>query len=113
MTKNISFGTDGWRGILAEDFTFDNVRLVARAVAQYILAHRLDAAGVVVGYDNRFLSERFASEIAEVLSARGICVYLTGRATPTPAVAFAVKLHNAGGGGHAHRQPQPAGIQRL
>lgn len=95
--KKIAFGTDGWRGILAEDFTFDNVRLVTRAVAQYIITHNFAERGVVIGYDNRFLSERFASEIAEVLSSRGISVYLTGRATPTPVVAFAVKLHNAGG----------------
>ena len=95
--KKIAFGTDGWRGILAEDFTFDNVRLVTRAVAQYILEHGLAVRGVVVGYDNRFLSERFASEIAGVLSGRGISVYLTGRATPTPVIAFAVKLYNAGG----------------
>ncbi len=95
--KKISFGTDGWRGILAEDFTFDNVRLVTSALARYILDHNLETRGVVVGYDNRFLSERFASEVAEVLSFHGISVFLAGRATPTPVVAFAVKLHNAGG----------------
>jgi len=95
--KKISFGTDGWRGILAEDFTFDNVRLVTWAVARYILTHKLAERGVVVGYDNRFLSERFASEIAGVFSGRGITVHLTGRATPTPVVAFAVKLYSAGG----------------
>lgn len=95
--KRISFGTDGWRGILAEDFTFDNVRLVARAVARYINAHNLVARGVVVGYDNRFMSERFASEIATVLAEQGITVYLTTRSTPTPVVALAVWLQQAGG----------------
>ncbi|MDD4238998.1 MAG: phosphoglucomutase/phosphomannomutase family protein [Desulfotomaculaceae bacterium] len=95
--KKISFGTDGWRGILAEDFTFDNVRLVARAVARYINAHNLAARGVVVGYDNRFMSERFASEIGAVLAEQGITVYLTARSTPTPVVALAVWLQQAGG----------------
>ncbi|TEB17708.1 Phosphoglucomutase [Pelotomaculum sp. FP] len=95
--KRISFGTDGWRGILAEDFTFDNVRLVARAVARYINAHNLAAKGIVVGYDNRFMSERFASEIARVLAEQGITVYLTARSTPTPVVALAVWLQQAGG----------------
>ncbi|HBC92888.1 MAG TPA: phosphoglucomutase [Pelotomaculum sp.] len=95
--KRISFGTDGWRGILAEDFTFDNVRLVARAVAHYINIHNLAAKGIVVGYDNRFMSERFASEIARVLADQGITVYLTARSTPTPVVALAVWLQQAGG----------------
>lgn len=95
--RKISFGTDGWRGILAEDFTFDNVRLVAAAVAQYLAARGLAERGVVVGYDTRFLSERFAAAVAEVLAGRGISVFLTRRATPTPVVAFAVKLYRAGG----------------
>lgn len=95
--KRISFGTDGWRGILAEDFTFDNVRLVARAVARYINNHNLAAKGIVVGYDNRFMSERFASEIAAVMAEHGITVYLTARSTPTPVVALAVWLQQAGG----------------
>lgn len=95
--KKISFGTDGWRGIIAEDFTFDNVRLVARAVARYMSSHNLTAKGIVVGYDNRFMSERFASEIASVMAEQGITVYLTTRSTPTPVVAMAVWLQQAGG----------------
>jgi alpha-D-glucose phosphate-specific phosphoglucomutase len=97
MKKKISFGTDGWRGILAEDFTFDHVRLVTRAVAEYLHGHGLAERGLVIGYDSRFLSERFAAEIAGVLTGQNIPVYLTGRPTPTPVAAFAVKLHNAGG----------------
>ncbi|HPU36341.1 MAG TPA: phosphoglucomutase/phosphomannomutase family protein, partial [Bacillota bacterium] len=96
MKKKISFGTDGWRGILAEDFTFDNVRLVTRALARYLHSHGLAKRGVVVGYDNRFLSERFAEVITGVLTGQGIPVFLTGRPTPTPVVAFAVRLHKAG-----------------
>ncbi|HOV80596.1 MAG TPA: phosphoglucomutase/phosphomannomutase family protein [Bacillota bacterium] len=95
--EKISFGTDGWRGILAEDFTFGNVRLVSRAVAGYVLKRGLAQRGVVVGYDNRFLSDRFASEIAETMSSLGVSVYLTERAAPTPVTAYAVKLYNAGG----------------
>jgi len=93
----ISFGTDGWRGILARDFTFDNVALVARAVADYLQAHRLSARGVVIGYDNRFLSEQLAAAVADVFVAGGIPVYITGRATPTPVTAFAVRHYGAGG----------------
>jgi alpha-D-glucose phosphate-specific phosphoglucomutase len=95
--KKISFGTDGWRGIMADDFTFDNVRLVTQAVAQYINRHDLAARGVVVGYDNRFMSERFAAEIADVLALQGITVYLTESSAPTPVVAMAVRLYRAGG----------------
>ncbi len=95
--QKITFGTDGWRGILAEDFTFDNVRLAARAVAHYLLSHGLAARGVVVGYDNRFMSGRFASVTARVFAGLGIPVLLTGSPAPTPAVAFAVKRHHAGG----------------
>lgn len=97
VMKKISFGTDGWRGIIAEDFTFDNVRLVTRAVARYINSHNLAEKGVVVGYDNRFMSERFASEIASVMAELGITVYLTACSTPTPVVAMAVWLKQAGG----------------
>lgn len=95
--KKISFGTDGWRGIIADDFTFDNLRLVTQAVAQYINRHDLAARGVVVGYDNRFLSERFAAEVADVLAGQGVTVYLTEGSTPTPAVAMAVRMYRAGG----------------
>lgn len=95
--KKISFGTDGWRGILARDFTFDNVELVARAVAGYVLAHGQAGRGMVIGYDNRFLSEKFAESIAGVMTGSGIPVYMTRRATPTPVVAFAVRLYGAAG----------------
>ncbi|MGB9803652.1 phosphoglucomutase/phosphomannomutase family protein, partial [Desulfofundulus sp.] len=97
MPASISFGTDGWRGILARDFTFDNVALVTRAVADYLEAHRLAEKGVVVGYDNRFLSEQLAATVADVFTARGIPVHLTGRATPTPVTAFAIREYRAGG----------------
>ncbi len=95
--KVIKFGTDGWRGILAEDFTFDNVRLVARAAGRYVLAHGMAEKGLVVAYDTRFLSERFAGETAELLASMGIPVYLTRRPTPTPVAAYAILLYRAAG----------------
>ncbi|MDD4334870.1 MAG: phosphoglucomutase/phosphomannomutase family protein [Desulfotomaculaceae bacterium] len=112
--KQISFGTDGWRGVLAEDFNFANVRLVARSIGMYILKHGLAAEGVVIGYDSRFFSDRFAAIIAEVLSGQGIPVRIAERATPTPVVAYAIKLHNAGGGimlTASHNPPEYNGIK--
>ena len=112
--KQISFGTDGWRGILAEDFNFTNVRLVARSIGMYILKHGLADRGIVIGYDNRFFSDRFAAEIAGVLSGQGIPVWLTERATPTPVVAYAIKLYGAGGGimlTASHNPPEYNGIK--
>ncbi|MFX4262608.1 phosphoglucomutase/phosphomannomutase family protein [Pelotomaculum propionicicum] len=112
--KKIFFGTDGWRGILAEDFNFSNVRLVARSIGMYILDHGLAARGVVVGYDNRFFSDRFAAEIAGVLSGQGIPVRITDGAAPTPVVAYAVKLYHAGGGimlTASHNPPEYNGIK--
>jgi len=112
--KKISFGTDGWRGILAEDFNFENVRLVARSIGIYILNHNLAARGIVIGYDNRFFSDRFASEIAGVLSGQGISVRITECATPTPVVAYAIKLYNTGGGimvTASHNPPEYNGIK--
>lgn len=93
----ISFGTDGWRGVIARDFTFDNVELVAQAVAMYINNHRLAGRGVVVGYDNRFLSDRFARTAADVLNDNGIKVYALNGPVPTPVAAFAIKEYYAGG----------------
>ena len=93
----IKFGTDGWRGVIAEDFTFENVRLVARAVARYLIAHEDIRRGLVVGYDCRFLSDRFALAAAEEIAASGIPVCLSVSYAPTPAVAFAVRNRKAAG----------------
>ncbi|WP_027717645.1 phosphoglucomutase/phosphomannomutase family protein [Desulfovirgula thermocuniculi] len=97
MAAKISFGTDGWRGVLARDFTFENVELVARAVAEYLHGHGLAGRGVVVGFDTRFLSDRFAAAAGEVFASCGIPVYLVGRPTPTPVTAFAIKEYGTGG----------------
>jgi phosphomannomutase len=98
MPQEIKFGTDGWRGIIADDFTFDNVRRVARAIASYVLKYEESQHGVIVGYDARFASPRAAQVVAEELSAAGIPVKLANDYTPTPAVSYAVKQRGAAGG---------------
>jgi phosphomannomutase len=98
MTTPIKFGTDGWRGIIADDFTFANVRCVAGAIASYVLKHEDPHHGVVVGYDTRFTSQRAAQIVSEVLAGAGVPVKLANDYTPTPAVSFAVKQLGAAGG---------------
>ncbi|MHB8302332.1 MAG: phosphoglucomutase/phosphomannomutase family protein [Acidobacteriaceae bacterium] len=94
----VKFGTDGWRGIIAEDFTFANVRVAASAIANYVLAQEDAAQGVCIGYDTRFGSRHFAQAAADVLADAGIPVRLAGSVTPTPALSFAVRRHGAAGG---------------
>jgi alpha-D-glucose phosphate-specific phosphoglucomutase len=90
MTYKIKFGTDGWRGVIAEDYTFDNVRRAAQGFASYLIEKGYAGYWVVVGYDKRFHSENFAAATAEVLAGNGLNVYLTDGATPTPVIAFEV-----------------------
>ena len=80
---SITFGTDGWRGIIADDFTFANVEIVARAAAKFYRKHPNASRGMVVGYDARFLSDRFAALTARVLAASGIPVLLTDKIAST------------------------------
>ena len=95
---DIKFGTDGWRGVIAEDYTFANVRRVAGAIASYVLKNENPAHGIVIGYDTRFGSRRFAEATAEVIAGAGIPVRLANDYTPTPALSYAVKnLGTAGG----------------
>jgi len=94
----IKFGTDGWRGIIAEDFTNENVRKVAHAIARYVVRAERPERGVVVGYDTRFASERFARAAAETLTAAGIRVSLVATACPTPTVSLLVRLRGAAAG---------------
>jgi phosphomannomutase len=98
MSQEIKFGTDGWRGLIADDFTFDNVRRVASAIAGYVLKNEDSKRGVIVGYDARFASPRAAQIVAEVLAEAGIPVKLANDYTPTPAVSYAVKHQGAAGG---------------
>jgi alpha-D-glucose phosphate-specific phosphoglucomutase len=94
----IKFGTDGWRGIIADDFTFENVRRVAGAIASYVLKNEDSSKGVVLGYDTRFASQRAAQVVAEVIAKAGVPVILANDYTPTPAISFAVKQRGAAGG---------------
>src|SRR5438105_9853707 len=96
--RPIKFGTDGWRGIIADDFTYDNVRRVAGAIASYVLKHEDPTHGVIVGYDTRFASQRVARVASEVLVGAGIPVKLAGDYSPTPAISLAVKASGAAGG---------------
>ncbi len=96
----INFGTDGWRAIIADTFTFDNLRLVSQAMANWVNQEHTgnNPPEVVVGYDTRFLSDRFAMETACVLAANGIIAWLTRTDAPTPAISYNVKYKNANAG---------------
>ncbi|MGQ9688571.1 MAG: phosphoglucomutase/phosphomannomutase family protein [Desulfobaccales bacterium] len=94
----IKFGTSGWRGIIAEDFTFANARLVCQAIAEFLQQAGVASQGVIVGYDTRFLSEAFAATAAEVLAGNAITAYLATRDVPTPVVSFAIRKDQRGGG---------------
>jgi alpha-D-glucose phosphate-specific phosphoglucomutase len=98
MAQEIKFGTDGWRGIIADDFTFDNVRRVAAAIASYVLKYENAQHGVILGYDTRFASQRAAQIAAEVIASAGVPVTMSNDYTPTPAVSYAVKSKGAAGG---------------
>lgn len=94
----VKFGTDGWRGIIADDFTFANVRIAAAAIANYVLHHEDASKGICIGYDTRFASPQFADTVAQVLSRAGIPVLLAADVTPTPALSFGVHARAAAGG---------------
>ena len=114
MADDIKFGTDGWRGRIAEDYTFDNVRRCAQGFANYQKRQGVADRGVVVGYDKRFQAEDFAAATAEVLAANGIHVWLTEGATPTPTISYAVFYKGAGGGVNitaSHNPPGDSGFK--
>jgi alpha-D-glucose phosphate-specific phosphoglucomutase len=95
---SIQFGTDGWRGIIAEDFTFANARTVAAAIARYVVRDEETRKGVLVGYDHRFASDRIAAAVAEVISATGTPVWLANKPCPTPTISLLVRQRQAAGG---------------
>jgi phosphomannomutase len=97
MTSKIVFGTDGWRGSIAEDYTFENVRKCSQGFASYLLKKGYSGKFIIVGYDKRFLSENFARAVCEVLVANGLKTYLTDSATPTPVISYAVVDKKAAG----------------
>ncbi len=94
----IRFGTDGWRGVIADDFTYDNVALCAQGVAAYLKSEGLADRGLVLGYDTRFASEEFAARVAEVMAGNGIPVWLSTKPSPTPVISYNILDKKAGGG---------------
>ena len=94
----IKFGTDGWRGVIARDFTFDNLSLVAQATMDYLQQEGLAARGLVIGFDRRFLSREFAVRVVEIAAGNGIRSWLADSYVPTPAVSWAVRDMGAAAG---------------
>ena len=110
----IRFGTAGWRGIISDEFTFSNVRLVSQAIANYVARERPPGKGIVVGYDTRFLSEKFARECGRIISNHRIPVFLTDRDVPTPALSAAILRRNAQAGINftaSHNPPEYSGLK--
>ena len=97
MENVIKFGTDGWRGIIARDFTFDNVRVCVQGVADFLKKAGVAEKGLIIGFDTRFASEDFAAACAEVTAANGVKTYLCDKATPTPVVSYGVLAWKAAG----------------
>ncbi|MHB1415337.1 MAG: phosphoglucomutase/phosphomannomutase family protein [Chloroflexota bacterium] len=104
----IKFGTDGWRAVIAEDYTFDNVRICAQSVASYLHDTGAAGKGFIVGYDTRFGSEHFAAAVAEVLAANGIVTHLCDRATPTPVVSYSILTEETAGAAMITASHNPA-----
>ena len=104
----IRFGTDGWRAVVGEDYTFDNVRACAAALASHMLDTGLAKHGAVVGYDTRFISDRFAAAVAEVLAGAGIATHVFDRPGPTPAGSLAITNLKAGAGAIITASHNPA-----
>ena len=96
--EKIKFGTSGWRGVIADDFTLARVRVVTQAIADHIISQGVKDKGMIVAYDTRFMSERFAEEAVRVLAANDIHVYHSNRDVPTPAVSFEIIRKKAAGG---------------
>src|SRR6188474_2585724 len=114
MSYKIKFGTDGWRGVIAEDYTFDNLRRAAQGFASYLLEKGKKDQWVVVGHDKRFASEHFAAAAAEVLAGNGLNVYMTDGPTPTPVISFSVANKKACGGVNitaSHNPPTDNGFK--
>ncbi len=120
----IHFGTDGWRAVISDSFTFDNLRILAQAIADAVASEHWDKSGnggpepdprkIVVGFDTRFLSDRFAGEVARVLAANGFTVLLAQADAPTPAISFAVKYNQAIAGvmiTASHNAPRYNGVK--
>ncbi len=113
MSK-IVFGTSGWRGILCEDFTFENIKTVVQAIADHLQCSADKGKGVVIGYDTRFMGDTFAKEAARVMTAANIKTYLCSRDTPTPAISFEILKRQCSGAINftaSHNPPEYNGIK--
>ncbi|MDB6112178.1 MAG: pgcA [Pedosphaera sp.] len=121
MTSPIKFGTSGWRGLIARDFTFDNVRLASQGIALYLKAELADPQSavyghkpiVILGYDTRFLGKEFSLAAAEVLASNGLTPLLCNRDTPTPVIAHTIRVRKALGGINMTASHNPAEYQGL
>ena len=114
MAKEIRFGTDGWRGRIADNYTFANLRKVSQAYASYLKSIGDADKGIVIGYDNRFHGVNFAKTVAEVMTGNGIKVFLTHGPTPTPVISFAILWKKAGGAVNvtaSHNPPEDSGFK--
>lgn len=114
MNQSIKFGTDGWRGIIAQDFTFQNVKLVAQAYADFLKRKKKRRTRIGIGYDTRFLSNKFAQAFAEVLVGNGFKIAIFKESLPTPSLCLAIKEHRFSGGimiTASHNPPEFNGIK--
>src|SRR5690349_10075637 len=114
MATQIRFGTSGWRAVMAEDFTFANVRRAVTGIARYVVSQKPSGARVIVGRDPRFLGETFCSMATEILAAHGITPLIISDAAPTPAIAYAVIREPADGAINftaSHNPPEYNGIK--
>ncbi|MBT9165035.1 MAG: Phosphoglucomutase [candidate division WS2 bacterium] len=98
MRESISFGTSGWRGVIAEEVTFPRLRKLARAITRYLKDNQEDSKGIVIGYDTRFFSSEFAREMACVCLEEGIEVAISENPSPTPVISYEILRRKAGGG---------------
>ncbi len=113
-TPTVKFGTSGWRAVLCEAFTFDNVRVVVQAIADHLKAGGLDERGVLVAYDTRFMGERFARVACEVFAGNGIRTFLPPRDVPTPVVSYDILRHGRDGAVNftaSHNPPEYNGVK--
>ena len=110
----VKFGTDGWRAIISDEFTFANLRLVAQAIADFTREENPESPGVVIGFDTRFMSDRYAAEVARVMAGNGIKAWLARADTPTPAISYAVVNKKATAGvmiTASHNPPRYNGVK--
>src|SRR5436853_4868275 len=114
MATQIKFGTSGWRAVMAEEFTFANVRRALHGIARYVISQKPAGARVIVGRDPRFLGETFCSIAAEIFSSSGIAPLIIADAAPTPAISYAVTQAHADGAVNftaSHNPPEYNGIK--